>query len=90
LGEVNGDKGRQHCESHDNKWDNDVEADVKAWQISDFFQGPSHHFAFFIQKCAIISQVQRNRRHCAEAYSRAPHKRFQTCHAIGVTCPPMA
>ncbi|MGD8363907.1 MAG: hypothetical protein PVI36_03250 [Desulfobacterales bacterium] len=29
-------------------------------------------------------QVQGNRRHCAEAYSCTPHKRFQTCHAQGV------
>ena len=29
-------------------------------------------------------QVQGSQRHCAEAYLRTPHKRFQTCHARGV------
>ena len=30
-------------------------------------------------------QVQENLRHCAEAYSRTPHKRYrQTCNAFSV------
>jgi hypothetical protein len=45
LGEVKGHKGCQHSEPHDDKRDNDVEADVKVRQIPDFFQVPFDHFA---------------------------------------------
>jgi hypothetical protein len=53
LGEVKGDKGRQHGEPHDDKRDNDVEADVKARQIPDFFQVSFHHFAsvYMVSTC---------------------------------------
>ncbi|MDP4725952.1 MAG: hypothetical protein NWS07_01540, partial [Desulfobacterales bacterium] len=37
---------------------NDVEADVKARQIPDFFQVPFDHFALVIQKCAIFRKFK--------------------------------
>jgi hypothetical protein len=56
LGEVKGDKGRQHGESHDDKRDNDVEVDVKARQIPDFFQVLSHHFGSIGRKLCVNGQ----------------------------------
>jgi hypothetical protein len=42
------------------------------WQVSD-------------PEMCNFSQVQGNRRHCAEAYCCMPHKRFrQTCHVFSV------